>query len=215
MHVFIAVPAYSWVVYLPTMRSVIGDMTALMQQGAQVSLHDESGSTDLPEARALILDDFLKSDATHLFCIDNDVFWQAGAMSRLLKHNRNFVAAVYPKRQDPIEFPVVLENGPRGDLIEAVAVPFGFVCLSRECATRMAEAYAGEAFTTNRHGADRQLLRVFDPVTIDGRRKGEDFSFCHRWRQLGGQIWVDPGVTMGHIGPKMFIGQLSDAIDKS
>ena len=33
---------------------------------------------------------------------------------------------------------------------------------------------------------------------------GEDFSFCQRWRALGGEIWVTFDESLGHTGPYTF-----------
>jgi hypothetical protein len=34
----------------------------------------------------------------------------------------------------------------------------------------------------------------------------EDIAFCHRWRDIGGRIFVIPDITMGHIGLKTYSG---------
>jgi hypothetical protein len=39
---------------------------------------------------------------------------------------------------------------------------------------------------------------------------GEDYSFCKRWRDMGGQVWVDPSISMGHLGTKIWKGRLAD-----
>src|SRR5258705_2305761 len=45
-----------------------------------------------------------------------------------------------------------------------------------------------------------RLIRAFDPVAVDGARLSEDFSFCHRWRQCGGQIWADTAPAITPVG---------------
>lgn len=216
---FIAIPAYSWTVYLPTMRSLFSDMTALMRSGATVSVYDESGSTDLPEARALIVSEFLASGASHLVCVDNDVCWEAGAIPKLIGHGQDFVAGIYPQRKDPIEWPVKFLDGcaaclEAGDLLEVEAVPAGFMVLTRQCLIDMSERYADLAYRSPRQGG-KTLIGLFDPLTIDGARMGEDYSFCKRWRDMGGKIYADTKIKMGHAGPKLFMGRLSDAIHQS
>ena len=34
----------------------------------------------------------------------------------------------------------------------------------------------------------------------------EDYTFCRRWQKLGGQIWFDPKVVLGHVGSYKFTG---------
>lgn len=44
-----------------------------------------------------------------------------------------------------------------------------------------------------------------------GRIKyGEDYSFCRRWRDIGGRVWIDPEIRMGHCGYKTFVGSVGE-----
>ena len=38
---------------------------------------------------------------------------------------------------------------------------------------------------------------LWDPLIVNGEPLGEDFSFCYRWTQIGGKIYVDPNIDMG------------------
>ena len=37
----------------------------------------------------------------------------------------------------------------------------------------------------------------------------EDFSFCRRWTDLGGEIWADLESRLDHVGPATFHGDLA------
>jgi hypothetical protein len=39
---------------------------------------------------------------------------------------------------------------------------------------------------------------LFQRTLIDGTRWGGDLDFCNRWRALGGKIWCDPEIVLGH-----------------
>jgi hypothetical protein len=41
---------------------------------------------------------------------------------------------------------------------------------------------------------------------------GEDFYFAERWREMGGEIWVDPDVNFSHRGSKAWVGNFMDAV---
>lgn len=216
-HVCIAIPAYAWTVFLPTMRSIITDLHALILRGDKVSIFDESGSTDLPDARAVIVAQFMESDGTHLVSLDNDVCWEPGALVRLVDHPVDMVAGAYPKRIDPIEFAIrflpdreELWADPETGLLEVEACQGGFVRYTRAVFEKMMAAYPESKFSSARYGSDGFLYALFEPMFIDGHRRGEDFAFCHRWRAIGGQVWVDPEIKMGHAGNKMFIGQFGE-----
>lgn len=216
-HVFIAIPAYTWTVYLATMRSIITDMQSLIARGDQVTIFDESGSTDLPDARAVAVASFMESGATHLVHVDNDVCWQAGALLQLVDAGADMVGGVYPKRADPIEYPVrfipdraELWADPVTGLLEVEALPGGFVCVTRNLIERMISAYPESRFKSTRYGSDGDLYALYEPMFIDGRRMGEDYAFCRRWRDIGGKVWADPEIHMAHIGPKAFIGHMGN-----
>jgi hypothetical protein len=55
-----------------------------------------------------------------------------------------------------------------------------------------------------------RLIRAFDPLFVDKTRLSEDFSFCHRWRQCGGQIWANTAHQITHAGLHRFKARYSD-----
>ena len=40
------------------------------------------------------------------------------------------------------------------------------------------------------------------------RYLSEDYAFCRRWQQLGGEIWLDPLVKLDHVGHYTFNGNI-------
>jgi hypothetical protein len=210
-HVVIAIPAYTGVVHLGTMRSLMTDLLTLTKRGDSVEVIDDCGSTDLPDARAAMAARFLAGPGTHLINLDNDVAWQAGALVRLVDYPVDVVGGVYPKREDPISYPVryldrpELHADPDTGLLEVEAIQGGFVCYSRACIQRMADEYRSLSFRSSRY-PDLELPGLWREVMVGDRKLGEDFAFFHRWRAIGGQVWCDPDITMAHVGLKAFIG---------
>jgi hypothetical protein len=45
---------------------------------------------------------------------------------------------------------------------------------------------------------------MIDPDT--GDYLSEDYTFCRRWRALGGEVWLDTRSKLMHIGPREFAG---------
>jgi hypothetical protein len=219
-HVVIAIPAYQWTVQIGTMRSVLTDLLTLVKRGDDVSVYDESGSADLSDARAVMVAQFLKGPGTHLVNVDADVCWEAGALVRLVDAPHDVVGGAYPYRVDPVSFPVRhLPDGPppldpETGLLEVAGVAGGFVRYTRSALERMVEAYRETAYESSR-GPGLTLHGLFDQMHVDGRKFTEDYSFCERWRRIGGKVWLDPTIAMGHIGNKMFAGRLSDALKTS
>lgn len=213
MKVWIAIPAYTGQIHLGTMRSIMHDLFALARRGDQAVVHDECGNALIADARSLIVAQFLDSDADQLVFVDSDVCWEAGALLKLLDHPVDMVAGIYPQRKDPINYCVSwqdkkelwAENG----LLEVEGVPAGFLKLSRSMLEQMSAKYADLAFFCE-PAPQKRAIALFDPYRIGELKLGEDYAFCRRWRDMGGKVWVDPEIKMGHVGFKTFEGHLGN-----
>jgi hypothetical protein len=71
---------------------------------------------------------------------------------------------------------------------------------------KMSAAFAGLSY--ERWG--RSTVGFFEPYKVDGRKLSEDYSFCQRWRDIGGQVWADPNIRMAHVGTKTFDGHFGE-----
>jgi hypothetical protein len=52
---------------------------------------------------------------------------------------------------------------------------------------------------------------LFECMIEEGSRLylSEDFSFCKRWSDMGGEIWGDLQSRLNHVGPTTYYGDLS------
>lgn len=218
-HLCIAFPAYTGQVFASTMMSVVGDVVQLAQHGVMVSTIVKTGNADIADCRALIVAEFLANPAfTHLMMIDSDVTWAPGAIPRLLSHDVDFVCGLYPKRSDPITFDFRSEHGRGADiaitlddkgLMEVWGVPAGFMVMKRSMLERMRDSYSELAFDVDsKISPCGKAWDLFDAYRVGGTKLGEDYGFCQRWRDIGGKVMIDPAITMGHLGYKLFAGQL-------
>jgi len=48
---------------------------------------------------------------------------------------------------------------------------------------------------------------MIDPAT--GTYLSEDFAFCKRWTDIGGEIWADLESRLDHVGPSVYHGDVS------
>ena len=46
-------------------------------------------------------------------------------------------------------------------------------------------------------------------IDENGTYLSEDFSFCKRWSDMGGEIWADLNSALSHVGPLVFCGDLT------
>ena len=212
-HIFIAIPAYTGQMHMATFRSLMHDFMAFKERGDEVEVFDEVGNAMIGDARAIICQHFLESAATHLIFIDSDIGWEKGALLKLVDHGEDFVGGAYPYRRDPIDFPVSWNTDAKElwandkGLLEVWGLPAGFMCLSRAMVERMVRSYPNLEFYTKDTKAEKAYA-LFDPYRIGRIKFGEDYSFCRRWRDIGGKVWLDPEIKLGHIGFKTFVGTI-------
>ena len=78
-------------------------------------------------------------------------------------------------------------------LLEVENVPGGFCCLTRDVFAKLKEAlprpyghyeFEGQAYWHSPY--------------MNGRLYGEDAAFCHDWRSIGGEVWLDPELNLTH-----------------
>jgi hypothetical protein len=100
---------------------------------------------------------------------------------------------------------------------EVEGLGFGFILVSRRCVEDMAGAY----------GADPALHGMYTPTFVDkgsptvalfmmhampdGRLLSEDYSFCERWRRLGGKVSM-LCLPVDHIGSHVYGGHAQGLI---
>ena len=195
-----------------------GTIKLLQDFGVAVEWVEIPYCADLAMARAKLLSTFQCSRFTHLLMIDADMGWEPIDVIRLLRCNKDFVAAAGPMRKYPLQFCVNFPS--RGTLVEDMTgamevekVGGAFVMISRACAERMAAAHPELAFTPEKGKIEYAL---FDPMIVEVAgerlRLSEDYSFCWRWKALGGKIFVLPDIELRHIGPHCFEGALSSIL---
>jgi len=87
----------------------------------------------------------------------------------------------------------------------------GFMMIKREVIQKMTEAYP-ELQYNNDINVDKELDKytyaLFDTIIEEESKRylSEDYTFCRRWQKLGGDIWLDPNVSLNHFGTIPFRG---------
>ena len=180
-----------------------------MQNNLNFTIDTLSNESNVNRARNSCAAKFLAGDATHLMFVDADIQFRAEDIVKLVAHDKEIVGGIYPQKTLPPKMVVnTLDNGRReGDLTEVGTMGTGFMMIKRGVFERMIEEGAqkytdaiGLSSVENDHQYD------FFNCTIDsqGRYLTEDWSFCRRWRQLGGTIWADTTIPLVHVGYHRF-----------
>ena len=101
-----------------------------------------------------------------------------------------------------------VENG----LIKLHDAGTGFMMISREAILKMIKAYPELKYNNdvNINNADLKdhFYALFDTMIdpVDRRYLSEDYTFCRRWQEIGGDVWLDPSISLNHYGHFCFQG---------
>jgi len=181
-------------------------------------------------------------EATHLFFCDADIGFAPENVFRLLDAGKDVAGGVYPIKaidwekarraaqrgvQDLVAaslgYVVRFLPSPTNSIevtddgFAAVAyVGTGFLMIRRAAAQKVCDAYPelrakmgdmGDGLTPE---AVMIFETLIEPET--GQYLSEDYAFCRRWRDLGGDIWADVAARLTHVGHAAYAGSLLDAL---
>jgi hypothetical protein len=196
----------------------------------------KDGDALITRARASLLSQFLDDPTTtHLLFIDADIGFAPEQVLRLIASGAEMCAAVYPIKR--INWPQAVAAAGQGrdpasalsyvfevDNPEEVAVHNGFVkvryagtgflMIRREALLRMCQRHPELRYARD-HSVDaltasENRYALFEcMIAEDGTYLSEDFAFCKRWTDMGGEIWADLTSKLDHIGPMTFHGDLA------
>lgn len=203
-------------------KSLMATKDALRQYGVKFwHVHREGGS-NVGKARESVLWQAMKTPATHFFWVDADMTWEPEQFLGLLTSGHDLSAIVGMKKVDPPApacnvFQGEVNFHPETGFMEMRDVGFAFVCHTREVVEKLCDAYPELKYQAGDGSIESALfLEIVDRDTIpEGERLSEDYSFCRRWRRIGGKIWADPYAGIGHLGTKEFKGKLADFFEPS
>jgi hypothetical protein len=237
-NILIGTPCYNGWVATDYFVSMLGLQQELNRQGIDFALEMTTSQSLIPVARNFIASKVLAQPwFTHLLFIDADLGFDPTIVPRYVAANRDVVAGIYPIKQlnldtirrlppgAPVEstlhYAVAIDEGQQtttDGFVKAVYAATGFMLVKREVLEKMAAAHPElkyqDSFThvsgPPAVGGDH-LYALFDTSIDPIQRKylPEDYTFCNRWRAMGGEIWVDIYSKFTHIGQYPFHGDFS------
>lgn len=205
--IYLAQPSYTGRPEMESFHCLLEAVQGLQAAGHEVRLKFTVGNGLIHHARDRFVADFLTTDCTDLVMLDDDLVWEDGAILRLLSHDVDVVGGVYPKKETPICFPVKSIAGEdiRADgLMRVRMLPGGFMRFSRACLEKMTAHYSNLAYRDAAVPGEKNcalFLPELRPMGDgDNELWGEDFMFCRRWTEMGGEVWADTLLNFKHIG---------------
>lgn len=209
--IFVAVPAYTGSVTVETVESLQAEQVEAFRRKHGFAVCYKQQDPIIHRCRNYLVQTFLETDYTDLVFLDSDVGFPMGTLCRLAEHPVDIVGALYPRREEPTSYPVrwiedrpFLEANEHG-LLEVDGIPTGCLRISRRAVEKMVEAHKDDFYLT---GEGKKNYPLFDFVRRNGILYGEDYTFCHKAREAGFGIWLDPEIDMTHTGHKVYHGNV-------
>lgn len=198
MKIFVAIPAYDRKLCCETAAALLQEQAVANAANIQLQVSFLPGCCYVDKARNQLASEFLESGADRLVFIDADVAWEPGALIKIARQTKDFVGGCYRHKRDEETYPIEwikdraeLWSDPETGLIEVEALPGGFLSLSREVFERLAHAFTDRTYFHEGHEFHAYFHQPFG--------WGEDGRFCAEWRAIGGQVWLEPLLTLTHV----------------
>jgi hypothetical protein len=153
----------------------------------------------------------IESGSQYLVFIDSDMVFDPKDILTLIRSRRQVTALGYRKKKEIEEYCCLIESGSDGcpvvedGWVELSAAGTGLMCIHTDVLKKMYEQYAHRAYTTD-NGEKR--VAIFEYELHNGKYWGEDYTFCRRWRDMGGKIWMLPDAITAHVGAYEYYGDI-------
>lgn len=216
-HVAVATPCYGNIHVSQYTRSMAMTAARFQQLGIGFDLMYLTNEAIIGKARNTLVTAFLEGKASHLWFVDADMGWDTDAPIRLLGAMKvsgmEIVAAAGPRKATPLSFCVNTKYNMKKDektgFIDATSVGTGFMMMSRSAVEKMVAAHGEDYFIDPL--SKKKIYNLFDNEIDDLKQFwSEDYTFCNKWRKLGGDIWIDYSVKLEHVGTHVWSGALQE-----
>ena len=239
---YLAVPCYGGNLNLFFVKSMLALQQACREKGIGLHIDLMGGDALITRARSRLAAQFLAHpEATHILFIDADIGFLPANVFRLLEAPKQVIAAVCPLKSIDWEKARLAAKADVADL-QAASIGYvvrflptadksvnvqngfaqvayggtGFLLIERDAMQRICDAHPELRARMGDMGDTlaREAVMVFDTMVEPetGQYLSEDYAFCRRWRDLGGEIWADVSARLIHVGHAAYTGSLLEAM---
>jgi hypothetical protein len=215
VHLHIGIPCYGGMVSEPTMTSFIRFTLLAQQAGLNWSLDTMVNESLVTRARNNLMAKMMTNkQATHFMFIDADIRFQPESILQMLAYDKEVIGGLYPKKALPVNYVINLKPQTKiqGDIFTVDTMGTGFLLFKRNVYEKLIEAHPETKYVDD-VGLGKQfepmMYSIFDcKIDERGHYLSEDWLFCRRWQELGGEIWAHSKVLLNHVGHYEYAGDL-------
>lgn len=187
--------------YQQCLDALAASLPIVKNAGWDEGMANSIGCPYISRARETMMRKAMDVCADAIVFIDHDLSWNPQDMLTLLETEGDVVAGTYRFREDEEKYmgailtgldgrPIVRDDG----CVQAECVPAGFLKVTRNAINRFMMAYPDLMYVDG----GTLTVDLFNHGAHKGVWYGEDYAFCRRWRELGGDIWIVPNLNLTH-----------------
>jgi hypothetical protein len=213
---YIALPCYNGQLYESFFISILKTLSIFNKLKIDLIIDTITNESLIPRGRNSLVAKMMQSEhkPTHLIFIDVDISFDETSIIKLLLANKDIVGGLYPKKNLPINYVVNGINNAKREkkLLQVKHIGTGFMCIKKQVIEKMFKKYKKLKYKTNiglGPQYDEYTYALFD-TAIDKETNdylSEDYTFCKRWTDMGGEIWAETSIVLHHSGYYVFQGR--------
>ena len=215
IHLHIGIPCYGGMVSEPTMTSFLRFTLLASQAKLNWSLDTMVNESLVTRARNNLMAKMMtNTQATHFMFIDADIRFQPESILQMLAYDKDVIGGLYPKKALPVSYVINLKPQTKiqGDIFTVDTMGTGFLMFRRSVYEKLIAAHPETKYVDD-VGLGKQyepmMYSIFDcKIDERGHYLSEDWLFCRRWQEIGGEIWAHSKVLLNHVGHYEYAGDL-------
>ena len=236
---FISTPCYDAMVTMQYTISLLNLVTYLNKKGIEFVIDFIGNESLIPRARNKSLHKFYKSGFSHMLFIDSDLQFPYEAVTDLLNFDKDVCCCTYPKKgfnwkrffhsiqregnseEAPesrgLDFAFNLSSDESGNVIrqggfvKARHASTGFMMIKKEIVEKLYKKHKElEIISDELMREDDALVGLFCCMIKNKQYLSEDYSFCERVLDIGGEVWINVQHNLTHIGKYHFSGDIKN-----
>lgn len=238
--IFISTPCFDAMMTMQYTISLMRLIQLLQTYNIEYVVDFIGNESLIPRARNNSLYRFMKTDFTHLLFIDSDIEFQAESVIELLKFDKDVVCGSYPKKgynwkrfihslqTEPdskesfdsrgldYNFNLITDNNTikmirDGNFIRVKHAATGFMMIKREIIDKLCEKHIELEIKTDMMSNNSSYMKGLFCCMIKNKiYLSEDYSFCQRVNDIGGEVWISTSINLNHIGKHSFQSDISN-----
>ncbi len=211
-NILIGTPAYAGQVHVDYVHALL----SFYRAGVRFSLMTVDKESLITRARNAIISQFAElTDYSHLLFLDGDVYIDGEDVKRLLEYDKDVIGAAVPLKGTDNRGKQLYNTGQalrqEGSLVVSDRIGTAVLMLSRPAVIALIDDAISEkrvySTSPDHHQSNKPHVPqydVFQVGVVDGLYLSEDYWVCHRLRELGFGIHIDPAIRVRHHGPTVF-----------